>query len=173
MTKLFKTILAALLILTGLSTAGLCLAAPFYNSDLETRITLDPNMKPANAPGAIISQDSLQAQGSEAYFANYMLQVLAGGLITVAAPVAIIIIAIGGLFAVVSHGNTGLMEKAKKTVTWAVIGLIIIIFSWVIIRTTISIVITTNSNQPGAAGAPAAQSPAAQQGKDAAGTTGP
>ncbi len=112
------------------------------------RITLDTSLKPDNSPGVFISQDTLKQQGSEAYFGNYLLQVLAGALITVAAPVAIIVIAIAGLIAVVSHGDQALIGKAKKTVQWAVIGLLIIIFSWVIIRTTISIVFTTNSNQP-------------------------
>lgn len=150
MLKTLKIIFASLLTLIGISGNSLCLASPLYNSDLQARIVLDPALKPDNSPGAIISQETLKGAGSEAYFGNYMLQLLAGALITVAAPIAIIIIAIGGLFAVISHGDPGLMGKAKKTVEWAVIGLIIIIFSWVIIRTTLSIIITTNSNnKPG------------------------
>ena len=151
MTKYIKIIITALLTLTIFGSMGLCLAAPFQNSDLEARITLDPGLKPDNSPGSIVSKETLNAPGGEAAFANYMFQVIAGALINLAAPVAIIIIAVGGFYAVVSHGDQGLMGKAKKTVQWGIIGLLIIIFSWVIIRTTISIVFTTNANTPAAA----------------------
>lgn len=118
--------------------------SPLSNQDLMTRVTLDPTLKPDNAPGVIIGEDTLNEAGAETAFANYTLQMLAGGLITVAAPIAIIIIAIAGLLAVVSHGDQKLIDKAKKTLTWAIIGLILIIFSWIIVRTTISIVIEAN-----------------------------
>jgi|GEM_PF-1038470 len=121
-----------------------CFAAPLYNSDLQARITLDNSLKPDNSPGVIINATG---PGAEAAAGNYLLQLLAGALISIAAPVAIVIIAISGLFAVVSHGDQGMMDKAKKALTWAIIGLITIIFSWVIIRTVVSLILTANSNQ--------------------------
>jgi hypothetical protein len=123
------------------------LLAPLYNSDLQARITLDSSLKPDNSPGVIIDPATFSKPGGEAAAGNYLLQLLAGALISIAAPVAIVIIAISGLFAVVSHGDQGMMDKAKKALTWAVIGLIVIIFSWVVIRTVVSLVLTANSNQ--------------------------
>jgi hypothetical protein len=141
--KLALAILTLTVWTAGLSTA---MAVPLDNHNLMTRVVLDPNLKPDNSPGVIIGTKTLQAAGAEAAFGNYVLQIIAGGLITVAAPVAIIIIAISGLIAVVSHGDQALIDKARKTLTWAIIGLIVIIFSWVIVKAVISVVISANSN---------------------------
>lgn len=145
MSKIFLKIINLILVsLISTLIAVPCFAAPLYNSDLQARITLDTNLKPDNSPGVIIDPASLTKSGGEAAYANYILQMLAGALISIAAPVAIIIIAVAGLIAVVSHGDQGLIDKAKKTLVWAVIGLIVIIFSWVIIRTVVSLVLTAN-----------------------------
>jgi len=144
-----KKILLIILTFINLAQMPIVLAAPIQHQNLLAIVTLDPNMKPANSPGVVFGEKELQKTGAEGAFGNYILQMLAGGLITLAAPVAIIIIAIAGLIAVISHGNQGLMDKAKKALTYSIIGLVIIIFSWVIIRGVISLVISTNQNQPG------------------------
>lgn len=141
---LLKIFNASLLSLFSLSMAVPCLAAPLNSTDLQARITLDNSLKPDNSPGVIIDEASLKKSGGEAAYANYILQMLAGALISIAAPVAIVIIAVSGLIAVVSHGDQGLIDKAKKTLVWAVIGLVVIIFSWVIIRSVVSLVLTAN-----------------------------
>jgi len=144
-----KKLLLTLLLLINLAQLPIAFAAtPISHQNLVAIVTLDNNLKPANSPGIVFGDKQITKPGEEAAFGNYLLQMLAGGLITLAAPVAIIIIAIAGLIAVVSHGNHGLMDKAKKALTYAVIGLVIIIFSWIIVRATISLVISTNSNQP-------------------------
>ncbi len=155
MTKKIPKLILAILALT-IWTAGLgtAMAIPLDNQDLMTRVVLDPNLKPDNSPGVIIGTETLAKSGAEAAFGNYVLQIIAGGLITVAAPVAIIIIAISGLIAVVSHGEQALIDKAKKTLTWAIIGLIVIIFSWVIVKAVISVVISANSNPTTQTGTP-------------------
>ncbi len=142
---------------------SIAFASALQTEDLMTRVILDPALKPDNSPGVVIGNDTLGNAGAEAAFGNYVLQVVAGGLITVAAPVAIIIIAIAGLIATVSHGDQGLIDKAKKTLTWAVIGLVIIIFSWVIVKAVISVVLMSNQTAPASTtnGAPASPAPAA------------
>ena len=155
------------IIYLAISFVPLAHADAFSNDDLMTRIVLDPTLKPDNSPGVVVDPKTLDSAGAETAFANYMLQVLAGGLITVAAPVAIIIIAISGLFAVVSHGDQKLIDRAKSTLTWAIIGLVIIIFSWVIVRTTIEVVLTVNnspSSQTSGQATPPAQPPAGPTG---------
>lgn len=146
-------------------------AANIPANDLMARIVLDPNLKPENSPGVVVNPETLEKAGAETAFANYMLQVLAGGLITVAAPVAIIIIAIAGLIAVVSHGDQKLIDRAKKTLTWAVIGLIVIIFAWVIVRTTIEVVLSVN-NAPGGQTTGQQTPPPADSGPKAGGSGG-
>ena len=155
------TILLGLTLLPCLNIQPTTALAQGLNSeDLQARIVLDPNLKPENSPGVVVNPETLKSAGAETAFANYMLQVLAGGLITVAAPVAVIIIAISGLFAVVSHGDQKLIVRAKKTLTWAVIGLIVIIFAWVIVRTTIEVVLSVN-NAPGSTTGQQSSTPAA------------
>jgi hypothetical protein len=145
--RLIKFIFTLLALCTVCVPLTLAAATPIVShDDLMTRIVLDPSLKPENSPGVIIGTKTLEKSGSETAFANYLLQVMAGGLISIAAPVAIIIIAISGLMAVVSHGDKGAVDKAKKTLTWAIIGLIVIIFAWVIVKGVISLVIGANSN---------------------------
>ncbi|MBD3270291.1 hypothetical protein GF376_02085 [Candidatus Peregrinibacteria bacterium] len=105
------------------------------------QVQLDNTYKPDYSPTVRIQSDN------PADFGNLVLQIIAGGLLTLAAPVAIIIIVIAGLMAVVSHGNQGIMEKAKKTLFAGIIGLVIIIFSWIIVQTAIDLSIQTDDNQ--------------------------
>lgn len=147
MKKIFFTIL---LLLTLVQTPAVLAAPVIAGQDLMARVTLDPTLKPSNSPGVVFSEDELGKPGIDGAFGSYILQMLAGGLITLAAPVAIIIIAASGLMAVISRGNQATMDKAKKTLTWAIIGLVVIIFSWVITRGVIDLVISTNQN-PGQA----------------------
>lgn len=140
------------------------MAAPlsFNSQDLQTRIILDDSLKPDNSPGVNFAnkQDLIDnKKNSETQFGNYLLQTLAGGLITVAAPIAIIIIAVSGLMMVTAQGNQGKLDKAKQTLTQAIIGLVIIIFSWVIVKAALNAVISVNSNQQGTAASTSAATP--------------
>ena len=168
---MIKKILTSLFLLytITLTSVGICSAAntELKPKDLMARLTLDNSFKPENSPGEIIASKDLQGESGSAVFGNYLLQVMAGALISIAAPIAIVIIAIAGLIATVSHGDDGLIKRAKDTLKWAVIGLIVIIFSWVIVRTTISIVQQTNSNQPNTTNSSSTtgQNPAPGEGK--------
>jgi amino acid transporter len=72
--------------------------------------------------------------------ASAILQLLSGSLIFLAAPTAILILAIGGLRYVTSHGNPAQMEGAKKTVMYAIIGLIVIVLSLAIVANVIKMI---------------------------------
>ena len=160
-TKFATALVSILLGLTLLPCLNIqpttALAQGLNSEDLQARIVLDPNLKPENSPGVVVNPETLKSAGAETAFANYMLQVLAGGLITVAAPVAVIIIAISGLLAVVSHGDQKLIVRAQKTLTWAVIGLIVIICAWEIVRTTIEVVVSVNNAPGSTTGQPSSQ----------------
>jgi hypothetical protein len=108
------------------------------------RVSLDTDYKPEYSPAVKLGETSADVPSN---FANLILQILAGGLLYLAAPVAILIIAIAGLIAVISHGNQALTEKAKKTLVSAIIGLLVIIFSWIIVKGILDLVLQTDNNQ--------------------------
>ena len=93
-------------------------------------VSLPDDLHPEYAPVAKVT-------GNVADYGNYFLQLTAGGLLYLAAPVAVLFIAIGGFRYVISHGDQNQMEGAKKTLEWAIIGLVIIILAWAIVRAVI------------------------------------
>ncbi len=115
------------LVLSALSLPILCFA----------QVKLDPTLKPDYLPNFTVNSTSQAGLGVG------ILQLLAGSLIYLAGPIAILMIAIGGLRYVVSHGEDNQMEGAKKTITWAIIGLLVIIVSWLLVRNVIRIVSQT------------------------------
>lgn len=55
-------------------------------------------------------------------------------LLIFSATVAMIFIIIGGYYLFTSGGNESQIEKGKKTLTWAVIGLILILSAYALVR---------------------------------------
>lgn len=82
----------------------------------------------------------------EAVIVNVILQLIAGSLIYLAGPLAILIIAFGGVQYITAHGDQNQLEGAKKTITWAIIGLCVIIVSYAIVWNIINIMETTISS---------------------------
>jgi len=122
MKKLFASIITGFVLMAGIipvaSAAG---------------VQIDPNLHPEYAPVVIISG------GTEADYGNYFLQLIAGGLLYLAGPVAILFIAFSGFQYVTSHGDQNALESAKKTLEWAIIGLVVIILAYAIVRVVIDI----------------------------------
>ncbi len=79
-------------------------------------------------------------QAEKGGVANYILQLIAGSLIYLAGPTAVLILASGGLRYVTSRGNQPQMDAAKKTITYAIIGLIVIILSLAIVANVIRMI---------------------------------
>lgn len=100
------------------------------------QVQMDPNLKPEYAPG-------YTATGSRAAPVTSVLQTLAGSLIYVAGPLAVLMIAVGGFMYVTSHGDSTQMENAKKTIMFAIIGLVVIILSWAIVTNIATIFLST------------------------------
>lgn len=116
MKKLFTSLLAIIVLL--ISTSSISYAV----------VEINPELHPQYAPVFVMKS------ASSADYANYVLQLLAGGLLYLAAPVAILFIAIAGLRYVTSYGEQTQIEAAKNTLTWAVIGLVVIIMAYAIVR---------------------------------------
>lgn len=70
-------------------------------------------------------------QGSEADFSN-ALQGILNGVISSLGLVAVIVIVIGGVMYMTSNGDAGKLQKAKNTILYAAIGLIICVLSFAI-----------------------------------------
>ncbi len=62
-----------------------------------------------------------------------------GWLLLIAGALAVVMVVIGGLRYMTSMGNSQQAEAAKKTITYAIIGLIVIVLSAFIVRLTIFI----------------------------------
>lgn len=73
---------------------------------------------------------------------NKVILTLVGGLMTVAAAVAIFFIFQGGFMLITSRGNDESTGKAKKTITWAILGLVVMIFAYQIVKTVIQLAFT-------------------------------
>ena len=71
---------------------------------------------------------------------NVILQIIAGGLVYLAAPIAIFMIGFYGIKIKFGQEN---FEASKKGLIWTVVGLLIIILAVVIIRAVITIVVST------------------------------
>ncbi len=130
-----KKKLALIITIIILNFAPLCLAIGYIqNQDLKAEITLPNDLHPQYAPTVVLTG------GNEADYGNYFLQLIAGGLLYLAAPIAVLIIAMAGSEYVKSSGDETKIEAAKKTLVWAVIGLVVIILSYAIIRSVITLV---------------------------------
>ena len=103
------------------------------------QVQIDPNLKPPFAANIT------SPEGNTASVANIILQLIAGSLIYAAGPIAVLMLAVGGFRYVTSHGDQNQMEGAKKTIIWAIIGLLVIIVSFAIIVNIINIAGTTGT----------------------------
>jgi hypothetical protein len=81
----------------------------------------------------------------EAVVVNVVLQLIAGSLIYLAGPVAILMLAFGGTQYITAHGDQNQLEGAKKTITWALIGMAVIIVSYAIVWNIINMLETVVS----------------------------
>lgn len=123
---------------------------------------IDPSLKPEYAPGFpqtgeqdcptkkdkdgnIIQQydENLGVciqKGYEAEPINAFLQVLAGALLMLSGAVAVVVFAVAGVMYITARGNQQQMEYAKNTLVYGVIGIVVIVFSYFIVRFVLQLV---------------------------------
>jgi len=117
------TILALLIALCIVQTAG--------------AQAIDPDLRPINEPFNVTgAEDDGTPAGSGTAIA--ILQIIAGGLLYFAAPVGVIMIASAAFQMVTGGADSEQIEQAKKNLTWAVIGLVLIILSYSLVRFVIN-----------------------------------
>jgi hypothetical protein len=100
--------------------------------------TINPDYKPINEPFPLTDVIEKEGAGGATIL---VLQIIAGGLLYFAAPVAIIMIAMAAFGIVMGGAESEKIEQSKKNLTWSVIGLLVIILSYSIVRFAIGFAI--------------------------------
>lgn len=159
-----KSIIICLIVVISALTMPLWASAA-NSHGLLAQVTLEQNLRPGNAAYIPVNSTGQNPQNAAANVANIILQLIAGSLIYAAGPLAVLMLVIGGFRYVISHGDQTQMEAAKKNITWAIVGLLVILVSWIIVDNVIKIITTTapsavstSSEQPSAAQQPASSS---------------
>lgn len=131
-----KKILKFILVTVGVITLSTVVFAATDFSKMTT--PLDPDLKPGYLPN--FAMDNNGSTQTAIAFPSFILQLLSGALLYFAGPISILLIAVGGLMYVTSRGDDNMMSKAKNTITYALIGLVVIIVSFVAVRGVIQVV---------------------------------
>ncbi len=105
--------------------------------------TLPDTFKPINSPFSI--NKDLEAQGA-AGGTIIILQIIAGGLIYFAAPLAVMFFSFAGFAIVTGGADTDKIEQGKKNLIWTSVGLLLIILSYSAVRFIISFIIAAATN---------------------------
>ncbi|MBI4975445.1 hypothetical protein HZC20_02090 [Candidatus Peregrinibacteria bacterium] len=93
--------------------------------------TLPEDLRPINEPFDLSTE--LKNKGT-AFGTVVLLQIISGTLLYFAAPIAIIIVIMSGMTMVMGGADSDKVEQAKKHLTWALVGLGIIILSYSIVK---------------------------------------
>jgi len=102
------------------------------------------NFRPENSPFDLTNNEFSERNGARGTI--IVLQILTGGLLYFAAPVAIIFIVMAGIQMIIGGAESEKLEQAKKHLTWSVIGLALIIFSYSIVRAALTFIFQAAAN---------------------------
>jgi len=117
-------------------TISIISLALVLNTHFVEAYSINDAYRPINSPFA------LEYDKTQPYFTTIViLQIITGGLLYFATPVAIIMIAFAGFQIVTGGADSDKLEEGKKSITWSLIGLAAIILSYSIIRFVISLII--------------------------------
>lgn len=101
-------------------------------------IRINNAFKPINAPDAINQNYTTDT-------VNAFLQFIAGSIIELTAGVAIFVLVIAGYMFVTAGGDQGRIDKAKEIIKYTIFGMLLIILSYVIVKTIISLIIDVDT----------------------------
>lgn len=119
--KLMKKILLAIIIFMSIANTA------------NAMITIPDKYRPDNLPNSLEVGD----YGSDTI--NAYLQFFAGRLIKIAGPLAVMMIVFAGSMMAMSRGE-GQLEESKKKILYAILGLGLILISFVMVTTIITII---------------------------------
>jgi len=98
------------------------------------------NFRPENSPFDLTNNEFSERNGARGTI--IVLQILTGGLLYFAAPVAIIFIVMAGIQMIIGGAESEKLEQAKKHL----IGLALIIFSYSIVRAALTFIFQAAAN---------------------------
>lgn len=117
------------------STNSTNIADPSLDGD---GIRINNQFKPINAPDAFNSNYTSNT-------VNAFLQFIAGSLIEITASVSVFILVIAGYMFVTAGGDQGRIDKAKDIIKYTIMGMFIVILSFVIVKTVISLLLEVDT----------------------------
>lgn len=120
----------------GLMIIGFMIQIQCSINQALAQVSIKPELRPPYAPEF---NDKVAVKGTHHYI-NFILQVFAGGLIYIAGPLAVLMLVWGGSSYITAMGDQGKTDKAKKTIIYAIAGLIVIILSYSLVGNIIAIV---------------------------------
>ncbi len=109
-------------------------------SNTSLAYSIDPSYRPVNSPFDLDYKSETPTSNTV-----LILQILSGALLYFASPLAIFFIALAGFKMVTGGAESESLEEGKKGLTWSVIGLLVIILSYSIVRFVINLIITSGS----------------------------
>ena len=101
---------------------------------------IPPEYKPINQPFGFTG-DQVGTGENAANRTILVLQIITGGLLYFAAPVGVLMVAISGLKMIIGGDTPDKLTEAKNGIIWTVIGLLVIILSYSIVRIVLTILI--------------------------------
>ena len=139
MKKLTTYILGTIIIALSLATSSVAVAgdAPFKPTPLPTINTI-PGPKSKGARDTLVSK---------------ILPRFAVGLVGVVGGIGLVFVIIGGVRFTMFYGNEEAVETSKKQVIWGLVGIVVALFAYTIVRTILRIDFVDNRS-------PAASPPA-------------
>ena len=92
-----------------------------------------PPIIPAGNSLVIPSASTLASSEKSTFIADTLLPTITRTVITLSASLSVLFMIIGGITILTAYGKTEKIESAKKTIIWAIIGLLISILSYAIV----------------------------------------
>lgn len=125
--KTLKTIIATLLITTA------------FASMVHSAVGIPDYLQPKNAGLKSVSQEITKVvddkgQQGAVEGANILLQYIANILLFFAAPLAVLFLTRAGFDYAMALGEESALEKAKRELMWATLGLLVVMFAYVFVR---------------------------------------
>lgn len=130
---MIKKILTTILLTMSLLIAGAAAVHAYQ---------IDPSYRPSNEPFALDKE--IKAQGASGA-TIIVLQIISGALLYFAAPIGIIMIVWAGGSMVVFGAEQEKLDAAKKHLTWSIIGLVVIILSYSLVKIIITAIVKAAS----------------------------
>jgi hypothetical protein len=131
---MIKKILTTIFLTTSLLIASTTVVHAVYQ--------IDPSFRPANEPFALDKE--IKEQGASGATV-VILNIIAGALLYFAVPVGVIMIVWAGSSMVINGAEQEKLDAAKKHLTWSVIGLVVIILSYSLVKIIITMIVRAAS----------------------------